>query len=134
MGGYVYIYAYQMRNVLNLYTKQLNNKKKDVRQKQDNSEQVIDRLTISAAGKQKAIMEKITSDIVKKIFNNTLFNNTLSKTVEDNTSCPPQKNINSNLLIKETSHTKLVFNTIDNNNTKQRDTLEITGSDFVPVP
>ena len=118
-----------MRNVLNLYTKQLNNKKKDVRQKQDNSEQVIDRLTISAAGKQKAIMERITSDIVKKIFNNTL-----GKTVENNASCSPQKNINGNLLIKETSHTELVFNTIDNNNTKQRDTLEITGSDFVPVP
>ena len=123
----MYIYAYQMRNVLNLYTKQLNNKKKDVRQKQDNSEQVIDRLTISAAGKQKAIMERITSDIVKKIFNNTL-----GKTVENNASRSPQKNINSNLLIKETSHTKLVFNTIDHNNTKQRDTLEITGSDFVP--
>jgi len=125
----MYIHAYQMRNVLNLYTKQLNNKKKDAIQKQDNSEQVIDQLTISAAGKQKAIMERITSDIVRKISNNTL-----GKPIEYNACSSPQKNVDDNLLIKETFHTELAFNRIDNNNTKQRDTLEITGSDFIPVP
>ena len=122
----MYIHAYQMRNVLNLYTKQLTNKKKYATDKQDNGEQIIDRLTISATGKQKAIIERITSDIVKKISNNTL-----GKTVEYNASHSPQKKLSGNALIKDRSKTALSFNTIDNNNTKHRDTLEITGSDFV---
>jgi len=122
----MYIHAYQMRNVLNLYTKQLTNKKKYATDKQDNGEQIIDRLTISATGKQKAIIERITSDIVKKISNNTL-----GKTVEYNASHSPQKKLSGNPLIKDRSKTALSFNTIDNNNTKHRDTLEITGSDFV---
>ena len=126
----MYIHAYQMRNVLNLYTKQLNNKKKYATEKQDKGEQVIDQLTISTAGKQKAIMERITSDIVKKISNDTLF----TKTVEYNASHSPQKKVSGNPLIKDSSKTVLAFNTIDNNNTKHRDTLEITGSDFAPIP
>ncbi len=121
----MHIPGYQTRNVLNLYTRQLRNNKKSAREQQNNLETTIDRIKISAAGKQKAILEQITSDIVKKIFN---FN--FSKDMKYNVKTQPREELSGNLSL-ENNNNKLVFHTIDSNNIKYRETLEMNESDFL---
>ena len=121
----MHIPGYQTRNVLNLYTRQLRNNKKSAREQQHNLETTFDRIKISAAGKQKAILEQITSDIVKKIFN---FN--FSKDMKYNVTTQPREELSDNLSL-ENNNNKLVFHTIDSNNIKYRETLEMNESDFL---
>ena len=121
----MHIPGYQTRNVLNLYTKQLRNNKKSAKEQQHNPETTFDRIKISAAGKQKAILEQITSDIVKKIFN---FN--FSKDMKYNVTTQPREELSGNLSL-ENNNNKLVFHTIDSNNIKHRETLEMNESDFL---
>ncbi|MCD6224970.1 MAG: hypothetical protein J7K32_05510 [Deltaproteobacteria bacterium] len=111
--------------MLNLYTKQLRNNKKSAKEQQHNPETTFDRIKISAAGKQKAILEQITSDIVKKIFN---FN--FSKDMKYNVTTQPREELSGNLSL-ENNNNKLVFHTIDSNNIKHRETLEMNESDFL---
>ncbi|WDN88440.1 hypothetical protein BuS5_01408 [Desulfosarcina sp. BuS5] len=122
----MHIPGYQMRNVLNIYTRQLRNNKKSAKEKQHNREMTFDRISISAAGKQKAILEKITSNIVKKIFN---FN--FDKYMEYNVTAHPRGELSGNVSVENNDNKKLVFHTIDSNNIKYRETLEINESDFL---
>ncbi|MBL0700211.1 MAG: hypothetical protein JJV92_04955 [Desulfosarcina sp.] len=122
----MHIPGYQMRNVLNLYTRQLRNNKKSAKEKRHNREMTFDRISISAAGKQKAILERITSDIMKKIFN---FN--FDKYMECNVTTQPKGALSGNVSVENNDNKKLLFHTIDSNNVKYRETLEINESDFL---
>jgi hypothetical protein len=112
--------------VLNIYTRQLRNNKKSAKEKRHNREIPFDRISISAAGKQKAILERITSDIVKKIFN---FN--FDKYMQYNVTAQPWRELSGNVSVDNNDNKKLLFHTIDSNNIKYRETLEINESDFL---
>ena len=122
----MHISRYQMRNVLNIYTRQLRNHKKSAKERQHNREMTFDRISISAAGKQKSILEKITSDIIKKIFN---FN--FDKYMEYNVTTQTREELIGNVSVENNDNKKPVFHTIDSNNIKYRETLEINESDFL---
>ncbi len=123
----MYVPEYQMRNVLNIYTRQLrNNNKKAVNLKQDSGEMPVDRISISDAGRHEALMEKITSDIVKKIFE---FNSAAA--MEYNIISESSNTLNGNISPGDSDNNKLTFHAIDSNNVKHRETLEMNSSDFL---
>lgn len=115
---------YQMQNVLNVYARQLNNKRQAATDKQYNIEKIVDRINLSEAGQEKAIIKKITCSIVKKIFNHNR-----SQNHEFNKTPQPQKELNTNGSIKNNGDSILAFHTIDANNTKYLESFEMTESD-----
>jgi PBP1b-binding outer membrane lipoprotein LpoB len=116
-----------MRNVLNTYTRHLrNNNKKAANLKQDSGETPVDRISISDAGRHEVLLEKITSDIVNKIFE---FNSVAA--MEYNIISEPRNRLNGNLSPRDADNNKLAFHAIDSNNVKHIETLEMNSSDFL---
>ena len=122
----MYIPSYQIHNVLKVYSKQVSQSRIIERQKNLGDNQPADRINISAEGKRKVIIEKVASDIVDRI-----------------TRFGPQDNIDHTIIsqlqdefgqeieFNKTNDTEFVYNTIDNNNNKQTNTLPVNDSSFL---
>ena len=122
----MYIPSYQIHNVLKVYSRQVSQSRIIERQKSLEDSASADRINISAEGKRKVIIEKVASDIVDRI-----------------TRFGPQDNIDHTILsqlkdeigqeieFEKEDDSKFVYNTIDDNNNKQTNSLPVNGSSFL---
>lgn len=122
----MYIPSYQIHNVLKVYSRQVSQSRIIERQKKLDDNASADRINISAEGKRKVIIEKVASDIVERI-----------------TRFGPQDNIDHSILnqlqdeigqeieFDKGDDSKFVYNTIDDNNNKQTNSLPVNGSSFL---
>jgi hypothetical protein len=118
--------TYQIHNVLEVYSKQLSQTRLIERQKSLGQKQQVDKINISADAKRQSIIEKVATDIVNRI-----------------TRCGPQDAVDQEIIHKLEGEigqsisfegevqNQFVFNTIDENNEKTTNTLEVGNSGFL---
>ncbi len=118
--------SYQIDNVLKVYSKQISRGKVIERQKTLARKSSADKITISSEGKREAIINKVASDIVERITN---FGpqNEQDKTITDRL----EKELGKKLDYGNLDGNKFVYNSIDENNTKVKNTLSVENSNFV---
>lgn len=119
--------AYQIQNVLKVYSKQLSQGRAIARnQKAGNDIQSADKVKISAEGKRAAIIEKVASGIVDKI-TTVGPQETMEKEIADQL----EKEMGGKIDFVKRKGEKFTFNSIDENNKKSTQTLSVEDSNFV---
>ncbi|MBF0467803.1 MAG: hypothetical protein HQK61_02805 [Desulfamplus sp.] len=119
--------AYQIQNVLKVYSKQLSQGRAIARdQKAGNDIQSADKVKISAEGKRAAIIEKVASSIVDKI-------TTVGpqEAVEKEIAAQLEKEMGGKIDFVKRKGEKFTFNSIDEHNLKSTQTLSVEDSNFV---
>ena len=117
--------SYQMHNVLNVYTRQLQKNNISHSKNPPETSGTEDKIRISALGKREAIIEKISSGIVHNIMrlgSQTDMDQTRLKDVKDNL----EQSIGSQYKKNE-----FVFNIIDSQNNKSTSHLHIEDLKFL---
>ena len=120
----MYVPSYQIHNVLKVYGKQVSQSRIIDRQKSTGTQQSVDKISISAEGKRKMVIDKVAAGIVDRI-----------------TQFGPQDQIDHEIvshLEGEVGHSidfntgnDFVFNVIDDENNKKMETLSMEGSNFL---
>jgi len=119
--------AYQIQNVLKVYSKQLSQGRAIARnQKAGNDIQSADKVKISAEGKRAAIIEKVASGIVDKI-TTAGPQEAMEKEIADEL----EKEMGGKIDFVKRKGEKFTFNSIDENNEKSTQTLSVEDSNFV---
>ncbi|MBF0232346.1 MAG: hypothetical protein HQK62_02080 [Desulfamplus sp.] len=119
--------AYQIQNVLKVYSKQLSQGRAIVRdQKAGNDIQSADKVKISAEGKRAAIIEKVASGIVDKI-TTVGPQEAMEKEIADQL----EKELGGKIDFIKKKGEKFTFNSIDEHNQKSTQTLSVEDSNFV---
>ena len=122
----MYIPSYQIHNVLKVYSRQVSQSRIIERQKNLGDSQAVDRINISTEGKRKVIIEKVASDIVDRI---TRFGP--QDNIDHTIMSQLQDELGQEIEFNNTNDSEFVYNTIDNNNNKQTNTLSVNGSSFL---
>ena len=118
----MYIRSYQIRNVLNVYGKQLSHGKGGSPAKGLPTANAKDRINISADGQRKSIMDKISSQIMESISQTgpeKRFETVLEDQLSDKSG--PQRNVSPD------TPQDFKYTTIDKNNRKITNTLAFRG-------
>ncbi len=118
--------AYQIHNVMKIYTKQLSQSKMIERQKSFGKESSEDKINISAAGKRQAIIDKVATDIVNRI---TMFGP--QDEIEHEIVNKLQNEVNEHPDFQNENSSDFTFNVIDDNNNKKTNTLSMKNSSFL---
>ncbi len=118
--------AYQMHKVMKVYAKQLSHSKIPSRQNKHGNTSFSDKISLSAKGKQKAIIDKITNDIVNRI---TKFGP--KDAVEHEIVNKLQKKIGKKVDFGQEQKPRFVFNVIDEKNVKATTSLSVEESGFL---
>jgi len=119
--------AYQIQNVLKVYSKQLSQGRAIARnQKAGNETQSADKVKISAEGKRAAIIEKVASGIVDKI-TTAGPQEAMAKEIADQL----EEETGGKIDFVKRKGEKFTFNSIDENNEKSTQTLSVEDSNFV---
>jgi len=122
----MYVPSYQMHNVLNVYSKQLR-QNLALGGTHKRSEQLpADRVNLTPEGKRRAMIEKVSKDILDKISRY----GSLSANRHDLTDLAKTDSINGTISDKE-KKTTFVFNAIDAINNKKTNTLSVEDSSFL---
>jgi len=103
------ISPYQVNNVLRVYGDQLRHNRISSKSKDDNIPQ-SDKISISAEAKRKAVIDKISSDIIEKITQYGPHDN-----IEEEVFQKLENEYGANLAITKNSPTDLIFKVIDEN-------------------
>lgn len=103
------IFPYQVNNVLRVYGDQLRHNRISSKSKDDNIPQ-SDKISISAEAKRKAVIDKISSDIIEKITRYGPHDN-----IEEEVFQKLENEYGANLAIAKSSPTELIFKVIDEN-------------------
>ncbi len=118
--------AYQMHKVMKMYAKQLSQSKILDRQNNRGEIPFSDKISISAKGKRKAIIDKITNDIVNRITglgpNDAVDHEIVNKT---------QEKIGKKVDLGPEQKPLFVFNVIDEKNEKATTSLSVEESGFL---
>jgi hypothetical protein len=122
----MYIPSYQIHNVLKVYSRQVSQSRIIERQKSLEDNASVDRINISAEGKRKVIIEKVASDIVDRI---TRFGP--QDNIDHTILSQLQDEIGKEIEFNKEDDSKFVYNTIDDNNNKQTNSLPVNGSSFL---
>ena len=122
----MFVPSYQMRNVLNVYCKQLRHNMSSEKKERGPDKPPADQVELTAESKRQATIEKVSKDIVDKI---TRFDSveTTGPQLTENAKVQPQKETSAN----ETDETTFVFNVIDAINKKITNKLHVEGSSFL---
>jgi hypothetical protein len=119
----MHISTYQVNNVLRAYGKQLSLSKRGARNKNVMPPNLSDSITISAEARRKAIIEKVTTDIVERIVRfgpQDVTEQEAFRELEDE--------YGNNLVLEEDNGPELVFKVIDNDKGEETRTLSIEDS------
>jgi hypothetical protein len=118
--------AYQMHKVMRVYAKQLSRRKMLDRQNNRGDTSFSDQISISAKGKRKAVIDKVTKDIVNRI---TGFGP--KDTVDHEIANKPQEKIGEKIAFGQEQKPRFVFNIIDEKNEKATTSLTVEASGFL---
>lgn len=119
----MHISTYQVNNVLRAYGKQLSLSKRGARNKNVMPPNRSDSITISAEARRKAIIEKVTTDIVERIVRfgpQDVTEQEAFRELEDE--------YGNNLVLEEDKGPELVFKVIDKDKGEETKTLSIEDS------
>ena len=119
----MHISTYQVNNVLRAYGKQLSLSKRGARNKNVMPPNRSDSITISAEARRKAIIEKVTTDIVERIVRfgpQDVTEQEAFRELEDE--------YGNNLVLEEDKGPDLVFKVIDKDKGEETRTLSIEDS------
>ena len=119
----MHISTYQVNNVLRAYGKQLSLSKRGARNKNVMPPNRSDSITISAEARRKAIIEKVTTDIVERIVRfgpQDVTEQEAFRELEDE--------YGNNLVLEEDNGPELVFKVIDKDKGEETRTLSIEDS------
>ena len=117
--------TYQVHNVLRAYGKQLSQSRRLPHKKGIEEPKRADRISISAQARRKAVIEKVTSDIINRIIHGgpgDHMEQEVFKQLEDEYG---------NGLCVEKGGSELVFKVIDKENGEVTKTLSIKDSEFL---
>lgn len=118
--------SYQIHNVLKVYSRQISQSRISGRNNGLNGKNSVDRINISAEAKRQGIIDKVASDIVERI---TRFGP--QDDVDHEIVGKLQEELGQPIEFKSHEKPEFVYNTIDNNNQKVKNTLSMENSDFV---
>ncbi|MBW2195879.1 MAG: hypothetical protein JRD47_03005 [Deltaproteobacteria bacterium] len=118
----MHITNYQVHNVLRTYSKQLSLSKRAVHKRLTSVNQP-DNITISGEAKRKAVIEKVTKDIVDRIVHSGPRNN-----VEQEAFAELENEYGKNLATEEDVNTEFIFKVIDKDKSEEIKTLSIEDS------
>jgi len=118
--------SYQIDNVLKVYSKQISRGKVIERQRSLARQSSADKITISSEGKREAIINKVASDIVDRITNFGPQSD-LDKDITDRL----EKELGKKLDYGNSVGNQFVYNSIDENNEKTKNTLSVENSNFI---
>jgi hypothetical protein len=118
--------SYQIRNVLNVYSKQLSRGRSAQKPKPGNNNQPSDQINLSTEGKRKATIEKVAQDILSKIshYGTTDENKTKARELL-------RDEAKSRIESDNTKETAFVFNVIDDLNNKTTTALSVKDTNFL---
>lgn len=119
------ITTYHIHNVLRAYGKQLSLSRRGVQKKGLSMPNRADTITISAEARRKAVIEKVTADIVERIVRDGPQGG-----MEHETFKQLEEEYGNKLALREDS-TDLVFKVIDKKNGEEIRTLSIEDSRFL---
>jgi hypothetical protein len=119
----MHISTYQVHNVLRAYGKQLSLSKRGVRNKNVIAPNQSDSITISAEARRKAVIEKVTSDIVERVVH---FGP--RDAMEQEAFRELENEYGNNLALEENNGAELVFKVIDKEKGEEIKTLSIEDS------
>jgi len=122
----MFVYSYQIHNVLNAYSKQLSQDRKAQKQEAESKKQLSDQIQLSAEGKRRATIEKVAKDILSKISDYGA--NGQIKNDEQSLSGGKGKNTIESDNKKETP---FVFNVMDDLNQKTTTALSVKDTNFL---
>lgn len=119
----MYIHAYQVDNMLNVYRKQLSEKiKTKGAGNPSQSPSNADRVNLSDKGQRQAIINQVSDDIIERITKNSrqnrmeeTFQQSIEATMTDKEIITPRKDA------------EFTYTSIDENNHKKTNTLRISG-------
>ncbi len=121
----MFVYSYQIHNVLNAYSKQLS-QDRSAQQETESKKQLSDQIQLSAEGKRRATIEKVAKDILNKISDYGA--NGQIKNKEQSLSGGKKKNASESDNKKETP---FVFNVMDDLNQKTTTALSVKDTKFL---
>ncbi len=122
----MYIPSYQMHNVLNVYSKQLSQKRIGGNSKNQFKNPVSDQIKLSPEGKRKATIEKVAKEILDKI---TRLGN---QNEEDQIALgEPRPGQGKQGNTDKTRSNEFVFNVIDEVNRKKQNSLSVEDTSFL---
>jgi hypothetical protein len=119
------ITTYQVHNVLRAYGKQLSQSKRLPHNKGAAGQRLADRISISVQARRKAIIEKVTSDIVNRIIHDGP-----REEMEQEAFKQLEDEYGNSLLVKN-ENSELVFKVIDKEKGEVTKTLSIEDSRFL---
>lgn len=122
----MFVYSYQIHNVLNAYSKQLSQDRNAQKQEAESKKQLSDKIQLSAEGRRRATIEKVAKDILSKISDYGA--NGQIKNDEQSLSAGSGKNTIESDNKKETP---FVFNVMDDLNQKTTNALSVKDTNFL---
>lgn len=122
----MFVYSYQIHNVLNAYSKQLSQDRNAQKQEAESKKQLSDQIQLSTEGKRRATIEKVAKDILSKISDYGA--NGQIKNDEQSLSGGNGKNTIESDNKKETP---FVFNVMDDLNQKTTNALSVKDTNFL---
>jgi hypothetical protein len=114
----MHISSYHVHNVLRAYGKQLSLSKRGVKTKNTAPSSQTDSIKISAEARRKAVIEKISADIVDRVVRGGP-----RDTIEKEAFKELENEIGNDLVMEENESTELVFKVIDRENGEELKTL-----------
>ena len=119
------ISTYQIHNVLRAYGKQLSQSRRLLNDKGIAGPKRMDRISISAQARRKAVIDKVTSDIVNRIVHEGPGDDVALEVFKE-----LEGEYGNNLSVKKLD-SELVFKVIDKENGEVTKTLSIEDSEFL---
>lgn len=116
--------SYQIDNVQKVYSKQVSRGKIIDRQKDLGSKPSADKITLSSEGKRASVINKVAADIVERITHDGPQND-----VDRNITEQLEKELGRKLEYGKKDDSRFVYNAIDENNQKTRNTLSMEKPD-----
>ena len=118
----MYIHAYQIDNVLNVYRKQLSQKTKTKAPNPASVPSTLDRVNLSNESQRQSIIDQVSADIVQRITQYVQENRF------DEPTDPTAEGINGQQIdITQNMENEFSYTMIDENNDKRTNTLHFNG-------
>ena len=122
----MHISNYQMRNVLNVYTKQLSRNGSADKSRTEFRKTLTDQIDLSPEGKRKATIEKVSDEILNKIseLGNRAATDAYDRSISKGQSAPAVEQ-------EKSKDNEFVFNVIDKVNRKKTTTYSAKDINFL---
>ncbi len=122
----MFVSSYQIHNVLNTYSKQLSQGRSPQKQEGEKKTQLADQIQLSAEGKRRATVKKVSKEILRKIAEFGA-NGQVKNHAQSLTGGKAKKTLESD----NKKESAFVFNVIDDLNQKTTTALSVRDTDFL---